>query len=291
MCVLKIRTFALVQAVLLLILCSWTVPSHAWQLHDHELITRRALQLYERCQAISFTHTEAKTLIAGNLSEDFNLAVKWLKNSHYYNPDKWVRTLYRDDAGYRVQYLTEKLLAKRHPQLRLLGKIIHFVQDMASPTHVVPIVHNLKDGFEKFKLPASASALLNLCFAAKCGKDLPTAAISLPCPSKAAASPTVVLKREARRTLASLRDIAEATRDGQPYEFTWTLFWVEGLGSKFGHYGFFGNNFGTTQPLEVLGHVYSFPHSVFHNYKLQRTKQAITATAETLHWYRSQAAP
>ena len=263
-----------------------SMPSHAWRLHDHDLITRRALQLYERCQEIRFTHTETKTLVDGNLSEDFNLAVKWLKNSHYYNPDKWVRTLYRDDAGYRVRYLTEKLLAGRHPQLRLLGKIIHFVQDMASPTHVVPIVHGLSDGFEKFKLPAAASALLNLCFSANCGKELSAAASGLPCPQKTAAAPDAVLKREARRTLASLRDIAEATRDGKPYQFTWTMFWVEGLGSRFGQYGFFGNNFGTMKPLEVLGHVYSFPHTVFHNYKLQRTKQAIAATAEVLHWYR-----
>ena len=264
------------------------VPSHAWRLNDHDLITRRALQLYERCQEIRFTHTETKALIDGNLSEDFNLAVKWLKNSHYYNPDKWVRTLYRDDAGYRVRYLLEKLLAKRQPQLRLLGKIIHFVQDMSSPTHVVPIVHNLKDGFEKFKLPASASALIKLCFSAdKCSKDSPAVASSLPCPSKTAASPAVLLKREARHTLASLRDVAKATRDGQPYEFTWTLFWVEGLGSRFGQYGFFGNNFGTTQPLEVLGHVYRFSHSIFHNYKLQRTRQAIAATAEVIHWYRT----
>lgn len=260
--------FRRISIVLVAILLG-SMPSHAWRLHDHKIITRRGLQLYERCQAIHFTHTEIKTLVNGNLSEDFNLAVKWLKNSHYYNPDKWVRTLYRDDAGYRVRYLTEKLLAGRHPQLRLLGKIIHFAQDMASPTHVVPIAHNLSDGFEKFKLPAAASAALNL-----------------PCPPETAAAPDAVLKREARRTLASLRDIAEATRDGKPYQFTWTLFWVEGLGSRFGQYGFFGNNFGTTQPLEVLGHVYSFPHTVFHNYKLQRTKQAIMATAEMLHWYR-----
>ena len=104
----------------------WSVPSRAWQVHDHKMLTERAVQLYERCHDLRFTPTEIKSLVKGSVSEDFNLAVKWLKNSHYYNPDKWVRTLYRDDAGYRVQYLTEKLLAGRQPQLRLLGKIMHF---------------------------------------------------------------------------------------------------------------------------------------------------------------------
>ena len=248
----------------------WSVPSRAWQVPDHKILTERAVRLYERCHDLRFTPTEIKSLVKGSVSEDFNLAVKWLKNSHYYNPDKWVRTLYRDDAGYRVQYLTEKLLAGRQPQLRLLGKIMHFVQDVSSPTHVVPIVHNLSDGFEKFKLPASATISLNL-----------------PCPPDEAAAPQDLLKREARHTLATLRSTAWGTKNGEPYEFSWTLFWSEGLGSRFGHYGFFGNNFGETKPIEVMGHVYRFPHKVFYAYKLARAKQAISATAETLHWYRT----
>ncbi len=235
---------------------------------DHKTLTRWAVQLYQRCYAVRFTATEVKSLVAGNASEDFNLVVKWLKNSHYYHPDKWVRTLYRDDAGYRVRYLTEKLLAGRQPRLHLLGKIMHFVQDVSSPSHVVPIVHGLSDGFEKFKLPAAVPR-------------------NLPCPPTSAAPPQVVLKREALSTLASIRGTAEATRDGEPYQFSWTLFWSEGLGSRFGHYGFFGNNFGTTQPIEVLGHTYRFPLAVFQTYKIARAQQAIVATAETLHWYRS----
>lgn len=255
---------------MLLVLCLSALPNTAWRVSDHEMLTRRAVQLYQRCHAIRFTSTEVKSLVAGSVSEDFNLAVKWLKNSHYYHPGKWVRTLYRDDAGYRVQYLTEKLLAGRQPQLHLLGKIMHFVQDVASPPHVVPVVHNLSDGFEKFELSATA-----------------TTTSDLPCPPASAAPPPAVLKREALRTLASLRDTAQATRDGEPYEFSWTLFWSEGLGSRFGYYGFFGNNFGQTQAIEVMGRIYRFPHAVFHAYKLARAQQAIVATAETLHWYRS----
>lgn len=270
MCVLKTRTCEWRRVVLPLVLCLSAVSSTAWRVSDHEMLTHRAVQLYQRCHALRLAPTEVKSLVAGNVSEDFNLAVKWLKNSHYYHPDKWVRTLYRDDAGYRVQYLTEKLLAGRQPQLRLLGKIMHFVQDVASPPHVVPIVHNLSDGFEKFKLPAAA-----------------TIASDLPCPPANAAPPPAVLKREALRTLATLSDTAQATRDGEPYEFSWTLFWSEGLGSRFGYYGFLGNNFGQTQAIEVMGHVYRFSHAVFHAYKLARAQQAIVATAETLHWYRS----
>ena len=258
-----------------LLLCSsWTTPSSAWQLFDHRVITWRALQLYERCHDLRFTATEIKGIVAGNLSEDYNLAVKWLKNSHYYNPDKWVRSLYRNNAAHRVKYLVEKLQAGRQPRLRLLGKIIHFVQDVASPLHVIPITHNINDGFEKFKLPPLATAELNLS-----------------CPATAVLSPTVLLKREARHTLASLRTTAFATRNGQPYEFSWSLFWAEGLGSRFGRYGFFGNSFGKTQPLVVMNHVYRFSLAVFHRYKLQQAQQAIIATAATLHWYHSRMLP
>ncbi len=273
MCVSRTRGFWCVPVILLFVLCV-SRPSVAWRAPDHEILTQRAVRLYERCHKLRFTVTEIAAMVAGNVGEDYNLAVKWLKNSHYYNPDKWVRTLYRDDAGYRVQYLTEKLLAGRQPQLRILGKIMHFVQDVASPTHVVPIVHDLRDGFEKFKLPAAAI--------------LPH---TLPCPPADAADPHTVLTREARRTLASMRGTAQATRDGRPYEFSWTMFWSTGLGSRFGYYGFFGNRFGETRPIKIMGHIYLFPPAIFHAYKLVRSQQAIAATAEVLHWYRTQDVP
>lgn len=259
--------------MLLLLGTSWATPSSAWQLFDHRLLTQRGVQLYTRCYAQHFAPTELKMLIAGNLSEDYNLAVKWLKNSHYYNPNKWVRTLYRDDAAYRVQYLLEKLSRAGQPQLHLLGKIIHFVQDVASPPHVMPIVHGLRDGFESFKLAAVA-----------------TIDLDQPCPPSTPAAPPALLKREARRTLASTRDTAIAQKNGRRYEFSWQLFWSEGLGSRFGYYGFFGNNFGQTRPIVIMGHTYRFQREIFQQYKLQRAQQAIAATAETLHWYQQQRA-
>lgn len=250
----------------------WAVASDVlgYRLNDHRVITRKAVAVFTNCYPeLGFTSYEADIIVKGNLSEDYNLATKWLRNSHYYNPRKWVRTLYRDDAGYRIKYLVRKLQETQEKRIYILGKIVHFVQDVSSPPHVMPIVHGLKDGFEKFPLTQ---------------KDVDTLQVN--CPRQQLFSPEIVLKEHALQTLAQVKKTAFATRDGEKYEFSWQLFWHEGLGSKFGYYGFFGNNFGQMKPIVILRHVYNFKRESFWQLKLQQMQQAIEATTASFYWYR-----
>ena len=259
------------RAVCLLLLVGSQVC--AYGLRDHRFITRRATSVYRDCYPQHrFSALETETIIKGNLSEDYNLARKWLKNSHYYNPTKWIRTLYRDDASYRVRYLAEKIQEERgDKRLRKLGQIMHFVQDMTSPPHVIPIVHGLGDGFEK--LQVDEASLIDSEFVC-------------PATGSSPATPLAILKTHALQSLQRVHtEVNTAMRDGKEWLFTWELFWNEGFGSKFGYYGFFGNRFGEHEPIVVLRHSYLFAKELFLSFKLQQMQQAVVATMETIHWY------
>lgn len=243
---------------------------YAYHLSDHRWITSRAVLAYNHCYPQQKISTlAAKSMIAGNLSEDFNLANKWLKNSHYYNPTKWIRTLWRSDASYRMRELLPQVDEQQNERMtsRMVGKVLHFVQDMSSPTHVVPITHGMFDGFEKYKIEAQSLY-----------------AQEVPCPT-IVESPLKTMKEQALQTLQRLKDIEIGRRDGKPWAFSWQLFWTEGLGSSFGKYGFFGNRFGNSKAFTILGHSYIIKDEIFYRFKLQQMMQGVSASVTVLHWY------
>lgn len=239
-----------------------SVDSYAYQLSDHRWITGRAVLAYNSCYPQQkIPPAAAKRMVAGNLSEDFNLANKWLKNSHYYNPTKWIFTLWRNDASYRMKELLEKPMTATN-----VGKILHFVQDMSSPTHVIPITHGLSDGFESYKIDAQSMY-----------------AAEVPCPTEVV-SPLVTMKEHALLTLQRIKDVVIGERDGQPWAFSWQLFWSQGLGSSFGNYGFFGNRFGESEPFTILGHSYVVADQLYYQFKLQQMLQSVRASLAVLYW-------
>ena len=251
------------KQLLLLAVLLWASSALSYRLHEHKIVTRCAVSVFNACQTkMVFSALDTQSLVQGNLSEDYNLLAKWLRSSHYYNPERRVSKLLRNDALSRVRYLE-----KQPSSLRKLGKIIHFVQDVTSPPHVIPVAHNLSDGFEKFQVRE---------------KDLIRSKYT--CPTEIR-SPGVVLKHTALQTLTRLNEEAKAQRDDQSYRFSWAMFWTKRTGSNFGSYGFWGNAFGITEPIFVLGHAYKFDKEVFYNFKLQRLNDAVQATLETMLWY------
>ncbi|MDE3269064.1 MAG: hypothetical protein OYH77_02135 [Pseudomonadota bacterium] len=254
-----------VKLLKLTLICSLLpVSAYAYHLSDHRVITNKAVMVYNSCYPQDmFSALAAKRMVDGNLSEDFHLANKWLKNSHYYNPTKWIRTLWRRDASYRMR----ELLAKPKTTT-MLGKILHFVQDMTSPTHVIPIVHGMFDGFESYEIN------IHSLYAAE-----------VPCPLTVH-SPQMIMKRHALLTLRRIKAVAITERNGKPWVFSWQLFWSPGLGSSFGNYGFFGNRFGDSKPFTILGSTYVFKDETFHLFKLQQMLQAVSSSLAAMHWYR-----
>ena len=127
------------------------LPAQAFQLEGHRVITREAIALEaESCPAL---HRWQSVVTAANVGEDLNLPVKWGRHSHYYRPVGEVDTGWRSTSEVRVEALAADLESaiqsgNASAAWSELGRILHHVQDMASPPHVVPVKHGLDDPFE-----------------------------------------------------------------------------------------------------------------------------------------------
>lgn len=123
---------------------------------NHRLITLKAIELLQKNYGQDYlSPEEISEIIKGNLSEE-GLNLKRIIepfNKHYYNPTKdsslWERDLSIDT---RYQRLVIRFYKRRNsPKYDFsIGELIHFIQDMASPSHVVPIAHSSesKDSFD-----------------------------------------------------------------------------------------------------------------------------------------------
>ncbi len=116
----------------------------------HRAMAERAIVLEAESRPWIAEH--ARTFGRAAAWEDFNVLQKWLGSNHYYSPSFALPKLWRLPSDTRVARLEGELLAATDCPCRAwdrAGHAVHHVQDMASPPHVVPIVHGLGDAFER----------------------------------------------------------------------------------------------------------------------------------------------
>lgn len=129
-----------------------TAPALAFHLGTHALLTQASLQaLPDGSRLRQFPDR----VVSCCLSEDKNLFTKWFLSSHYYDPIKPMprrAPTWRSSAVERVRQLEAALLQSRTDADRACwaGRLLHYVQDLAVPAHVVPVSHAMGDGFESF---------------------------------------------------------------------------------------------------------------------------------------------
>lgn len=196
-----------------MLLLLWLVPEAvAWHVGDHRALTEAALAT---CPGLA---DRARPIVRGAVVEDLDLFAKWTRWSHYDKPTGPVRGR-RRRSGERVDQLwtrVERDLAHRRDRRgwRRVGRIVHHVQDMASPAHVVPVQHGITDGFERHP------------------RTVPVGAPVTP------SAPDVAHVSVARDTWTALGESVDLC--GTPVG--WSAFWVPRAG-RFGRYG--DRRFGT----------------------------------------------
>lgn len=197
-------------------------PAQAFDLGTHRALTERsvALVVEERPEVQEQLHR----LVLGNRAEDLDLPTKWGRYSHYLDPTGALDHARRQPSAERVAELEQdfEAAAKRGnvaQAWRLVGHMLHHVQDMGSPPHVVPVPHNFTDGFERMDFSAAIEVAD--------GRGL------------AALSPLVAQLALAEETRAAILE------PGVP---TW---WVARPG-RFGTYGPGGNDFGRSEDPAVV---------------------------------------
>ncbi len=132
----------------MLILLALLPDADAFRISAHRAITREAI-------AAEGMEEVGRWLWQGNRAEDTRLNVKWRHFSHYFRPDVALSLPRRGTSDERVAVLLDEVEAAKAAgdeaaMWQAIGGILHHVQDMASPPHVIPVAHDLRDGFESW---------------------------------------------------------------------------------------------------------------------------------------------
>jgi len=249
---------------------------HGFHLSDHGGITTLAMKEYSTCYPNTRLSAMIHDIIIGNYNEDVNVWDKWIKGyAHFYNPYRQVKVcnfgFCRSSTDVRLGILKTSLLNKTKNWAKTVGAVTHHLQDMNSPPHVVPVMHDEKDGFESYT-----------------NKDYPAANPN--CANFAQLYATIlagtsdflfaILNRTSIATLNTLTGPVSFTQNGNVTKGSWsTLFWQGARldSNNFGSYGSLGNNYGQTS-FSANGKSIIVSTTAYENYKLGQVRSAVDAT-------------
>lgn len=256
---------------------------------NHEHITRLAIKLLnQECQYTFINEKEAEAIIAGNISED-HFGFKWLNrlwNQHFYNPrkpeDKWERI---HSIDVRFERIAKRCFERigTSSYYYSIGEVIHHIQDVTNPAHVVPVYHG---GYKKDQFDEQDILQYNLKV-----DDLDT--------NK---------KYNAPYLLSILKPIALTTLDGINEQFQvkvkvngqvlsrlidWSYFWKEDSNTWFGYYGLLGapsdskgertDNYMSSEIVRKDS-TYIMDKKTYTDYSSQQIKLAIVETAKFIYY-------
>jgi len=251
------------------------VAVHSFHLSDHGDITALAMKEYSTCFPKTRLSGMMSDIIKGNYDEDANLWNKWIKGyAHFYNPYHQVKVcnfgFCRSSTDVRLRILETNLLNKTGNWGNTVGAVTHHLQDMNSPPHVVPVMHDQKDGFESYANNGYPT------FNPDCNFTQLYTAIA----SGTKDFLFAMLNRTSIATLDSLSAPVSYSQNGTLTQGPWsTLFWQNSHvdTNNFGTYGSLGNNFGHTKFL-ASGRSITISGSIYEGYKLARIRAAVDAT-------------
>lgn len=255
------------------------LAAQAFWVGEHTKITAQAILGLQRCSLLPKDWDEGLNAIINDadIAEDTNLLRKWSRYSHYYNPTKKLN-MRRDDSSVTVEESQQTLdeLAKGgsaegsaiHQGWELVGRIVHHVQDVTVPAHVVPVAHFWNDGFEAYAV----------------GKD-PLDGSPL-CPAAPDLAPLGLFQANALGTLGALEESFPYLENGTAKTLSWTeAFWVQGPGMDFGSYGRFGNQFGVPSFSDSAGNLIQIAPAVFDAFKRKQLSRAVLGTQQAILWW------
>ncbi|WP_242208304.1 MULTISPECIES: hypothetical protein [unclassified Pseudomonas] len=208
-----------------------STPAFAFNPDLHSAYALKAAQAYQRCPGVKLPEQLAEALATGTDAEDSNLLTlpQRATNWHFYNRNKKLEPFWFANRSLDV------IFSKRIEKLNALlvepdadpvavyeqaGRVLHYIQDMSVPGHVVPAYHaklpgNHADPFDEFE-SVEALPVFGLsdaqCQALRAEAD------------NADASPQRFLDDAATATLQAIEQIDAA---GKPVvDGAWQAYWV-----------------------------------------------------------------
>lgn len=268
--------FRQIISVVFILVFSCFVPlvsAEAFNLSEHRALTNQAFFELNHClPELKLQDSFRRQIVFKNLEEDLNVFRKDLMYSHFFNPFHALQ-MFRYDSSVRVGRVEVRFLD--NPSALGLGSAIHHIQDMASPPHVVPVMHGLTDGFETF-VPSQAMSSGLSCDQIKRVFNGPLLDLS------------EVLRTTSLRTLAQLSDLKIPAMVINQHKHRRVLitadsFWQQTNESRFGKYGVFGNSFGKSL-IEVDKISYLVPKAEYEKIKAAQWRLAVESTLQAMLW-------
>lgn len=217
-------------------------PAAAYEGKIHQQLTFIAARQFNDCARLNptmqrFSALETRRIVRANVDQAdaglFNRMFRW----NYYNRADRSSKRMMGVVDTRFHEHFERLVddmrwaEDRRAGLKNLGRIINYIQDVSSPSRVVPVYtgrwwrFSMGDRFDRYRVRQDVveEAVMGVC------DDLPTAGVSF----------HDVLEDTANRTINAVRTPIYG------YPVTWEVFWSFNADpDEFGEYGPAGNNFG-----------------------------------------------
>ncbi|QRK04864.1 hypothetical protein JQX13_32190 [Archangium violaceum] len=237
----------------------------AFSVPDHETMTRVSVDAALAAGDFPQLATHREAVVEGSRAEDLNLPVKWAGYHHFFHPGVSLDSSFRKDSGARVRGLWQEAeeaasngdLARAFDRV---GHLVHHIQDMAVPMHVVPVMHGLSDRFEQHS--AGQFSL---------GREI-----------------APLSGEEAQLALA--RETLEVVRTGslnvEGGAIPWSAFWAAPATNKpgaFGGYGVVGNAFDSKE-VRWKGRTWKVDPSEYDDFVDARVESAVAYSRAFLLW-------
>jgi len=253
------------------------LPAGAFEPQTHAMFCRDAARIYQACTGHVVSTEWIARLTEGSVHED-DLSLERVLNWHFYNNDGkigkyWKYFFYCHGSNERIfkrrLETLDRLIAEKKslPEIyTMAGRIVHHIQDMSSPPHVMPIYHVGSDRFDKYK-SASGTLDAEICSEMQAG----------------AHHPLDLLENAAQNTLKAVN--RSVVFDGQKTfeNETWLKFWGgpedENL-VGFRTYGLYGNVFGESPCNSGICLLYN--KRVYDDFFGECSRRAITDTVRFL---------
>lgn len=208
-----------------------STPAFAFNPDLHSVYALKAAQAYQRCPGVKLPEQLAEALATGTDAEDSNLLTlpQRATNWHFYNRNKKLEPFWFANRSLdvifskRIEKLNALLVAPDADPVAVYeqaGRVLHYIQDMSVPGHVIPAYHaklpgNHSDPFDEFE-SIEALPVFDL-------SDTQCQALRDEA-GKADATPQVFLDAAATATLQAIEQIDAA---GKPVvDGAWKAYWV-----------------------------------------------------------------
>jgi hypothetical protein len=253
------------RPVLLLLALVLPLGASAFSVPDHETMTRVSVDAVLAAGGHPHLAKYGASVVEGSRAEDLNLPVKWAGYHHFFHPGTSLDSSFRKDSGTRVRVLWQEAeeaasngdLARAFDRV---GHLVHHIQDMAVPMHVVPVMHGLSDRFEQH---AAGQVTLGRELAPLSGEE---AQLAL-----------------AQETLKVVRTGSLPAEGGA---IPWSAFWAEPTtrnAGAFGGYGAVGNAFDSKE-VRWQGRTWKVDPSAYDDFVDARVESAVAYSRAFLVW-------